>query len=99
MSDGPLLPLQEKIAGFDPERYRVDKFGIVIWRPARRSSKLAWAVDHFFPHSLGGLDALPNLCIISEAANYYKLDKYAISYQSSLTMKNCKHAACSMGVL
>eukprot|EP00884_Botryococcus_braunii_P010211 jgi/Botrbrau1/19191/Bobra.0077s0097.2 len=55
--------------------YRIDKFGFVVCKDVGRGDPFAWAVDHFFPSSLGGLDVLPNLNIISEAVNYYKSNK------------------------
>ncbi len=38
-------------AGFDPAKFRVDKYGNVLYWSADPSSPLSWEVDHWFPHS------------------------------------------------
>jgi hypothetical protein len=36
-------------AGFDPAKFRVDKYGNVLYWSADPSSPLSWEVDHWFP--------------------------------------------------
>jgi hypothetical protein len=38
-------------AGFDPAKFRVDKYGNVLYWSADPSSPLSWEVDHWFPLS------------------------------------------------
>ncbi len=38
-------------AGFDPDKFRVDFYGNVLYWNADPSSPLAWEVDHWFPHA------------------------------------------------
>ncbi|KAL9238624.1 hypothetical protein vseg_013020 [Gypsophila vaccaria] len=51
-------------AGFDPAMFRVDPYGNVLYFHADSSSPLAWAVDHWFPCSRGGLTVPSNLRIL-----------------------------------
>ena len=38
-------------AGFDPEIFRVDPYGNVLYYHADPGSPLAWDIDHWFPYS------------------------------------------------
>ncbi|RAL44062.1 hypothetical protein DM860_014983 [Cuscuta australis] len=51
-------------AGFDPEIFRVDPYGNVLYYHADSASPLAWNIDHWFPCSRGGLTVLSNLRIL-----------------------------------
>ncbi|KAJ8553401.1 hypothetical protein K7X08_024079 [Anisodus acutangulus] len=51
-------------AGFDPEVFRVDSYGNVLYYHADSASPLAWAIDHWFPCSRGGLTVPSNLRIM-----------------------------------
>ncbi|KAK9690332.1 hypothetical protein RND81_09G120400 [Saponaria officinalis] len=51
-------------AGFDPAMFRVDPYGNVLYFHADSSSPLAWAIDHWFPCSRGGLTVPSNLRIL-----------------------------------
>ncbi|CAM6029808.1 unnamed protein product [Sphagnum balticum] len=51
-------------AGFDPAKFRVDKYGNVLYWSADPSSPLSWEVDHWFPHSRGGQTLASNLQIV-----------------------------------
>ncbi|XP_020269724.1 myosin-3 [Asparagus officinalis] len=51
-------------AGFDPELFRVDPFGNVLYLHADSASPLAWDVDHWFPCSRGGRTVPSNLRIL-----------------------------------
>ncbi|XP_074312598.1 uncharacterized protein LOC141648051 isoform X1 [Silene latifolia] len=51
-------------AGFDPAMFRVDPYGNVLYFHADSASPLAWAIDHWFPCSRGGLTVPSNLRIL-----------------------------------
>ncbi|XP_022870328.1 titin homolog [Olea europaea var. sylvestris] len=51
-------------AGFDPETFRVDPYGNVLFYHADSASPLAWDIDHWFPCSRGGLTVPSNLRIL-----------------------------------
>ncbi|KAL2536539.1 hypothetical protein Fot_17930 [Forsythia ovata] len=51
-------------AGFDPEMFRVDPYGNVLFYHADSASPLAWDIDHWFPCSRGGLTVPSNLRIL-----------------------------------
>ncbi|CAI9781603.1 unnamed protein product [Fraxinus pennsylvanica] len=51
-------------AGFDPEIFRVDPYGNVLFYHADSASPLAWDIDHWFPCSRGGLTVPSNLRIL-----------------------------------
>nr|GMD35524.1 titin homolog [Ipomoea batatas] len=51
-------------AGFDPEMFRVDPYGNVLYYHADSASPLAWHIDHWFPCSRGGLTVPSNLRIL-----------------------------------
>ncbi|KAI3670477.1 hypothetical protein L1987_87812 [Smallanthus sonchifolius] len=51
-------------AGFDPETFRVDPYGNVLYFHADSASPLAWDVDHWFPCSRGGLTVSSNLRLL-----------------------------------
>ncbi|KAL2491316.1 hypothetical protein Adt_26944 [Abeliophyllum distichum] len=51
-------------AGFDPEIFRVDPYGNVLYYHADSASPLAWDIDHWFPCTRGGLTVPSNLRIL-----------------------------------
>lgn len=51
-------------AGLDPEIFRVDPYGNVLYYHADAASPLAWEIDHWFPLSRGGLTVASNLRIL-----------------------------------
>ncbi|KAJ4958098.1 hypothetical protein NE237_025209 [Protea cynaroides] len=51
-------------AGFDPEKFRVDPFGNVLYYHADSASPLSWEIDHWFPCSRGGRTVPSNLRIL-----------------------------------
>ncbi|KAL7619109.1 hypothetical protein Lser_V15G01317 [Lactuca serriola] len=51
-------------AGFDPESFRVDSYGNVLYFHADSASPLAWDIDHWFPCSRGGLTVSSNLRLL-----------------------------------
>ncbi|XP_076902348.1 uncharacterized protein LOC143557067 [Bidens hawaiensis] len=51
-------------AGFDPETFRVDPYGNVLYIHADVASPLAWDVDHWFPCSRAGLTVSSNLRLL-----------------------------------
>ncbi|KAD6118703.1 hypothetical protein E3N88_09974 [Mikania micrantha] len=51
-------------AGFDPDTFRVDPYGNVLYFHADSASPLAWDVDHWFPCSRGGLTVSSNLRLL-----------------------------------
>ncbi|KAK9141595.1 hypothetical protein Syun_010995 [Stephania yunnanensis] len=51
-------------AGFDPEKFRVDPYGNVLYYRADSASPLAWEIDHWFPCSRGGKTVASNLRIL-----------------------------------
>ncbi|XP_043726200.1 uncharacterized protein LOC122672776 [Telopea speciosissima] len=51
-------------AGFDPEIFRVDPYGNVLYYHADSASPLSWNIDHWFPCSRGGRTVPSNLRIL-----------------------------------
>nr|GLL21201.1 uncharacterized protein LOC109189815 isoform X1 [Ipomoea trifida] len=51
-------------AGFDPDMFRIDPYGNVLYYHADSASPLAWGIDHWFPISRGGLTVPRNLRIL-----------------------------------
>ncbi|XP_055827322.1 uncharacterized protein LOC129895614 [Solanum dulcamara] len=62
-------------AGFDPEVFRVDSYGNVLYYHADSASPLAWEIDHWFPCSRGGLTVPSNLRIMQWQACKKKNNK------------------------
>ncbi len=64
------------VAGRDPDKYRMDKFGNLIrYSSYGTLTKLGWEIDHIFPESLGGSDDISNLQPLQWEANRKKGDK------------------------
>lgn len=61
--------------GLSLEHWKVDGYGHAMHWYAKRGSLAAWAVDHWFPVSRGGLSQVPNLRVISADVNLVKSDK------------------------
>ncbi|XP_019195997.1 PREDICTED: uncharacterized protein LOC109189815 isoform X2 [Ipomoea nil] len=51
-------------AGFDPNMFRIDPYGNVLYYHADSASPLAWGIHHWFPISRGGLTVPRNLRIL-----------------------------------
>lgn len=67
----------ETIRGKNPDRYRKDIFGNVMFRPSYgKTSPMGWNVDHSKPQELGGTNHLNNLQPMNSKANSSKNDKY-----------------------
>ncbi|CAK9219597.1 unnamed protein product [Sphagnum troendelagicum] len=62
-------------AGFDPAKFRVDKYGNVLYWSADPSSPLSWEVDHWFPLSRGGRTLASNLQIVQWQARQRKKNR------------------------
>ncbi|KAH9531318.1 hypothetical protein CY35_19G032400 [Sphagnum magellanicum] len=65
-------------AGFDPDKFRVDCYGNVLYWNADPSSPLAWEVDHWFPHARGGRTVVGNLRIMQWQA--YQKKKHRLEF-------------------
>ena len=59
-----------RIRGKDPNKYRKDSYGNVIyWGSYGKSSPMGWEIDHIRPRSLGGSDRLNNLQALQTREN------------------------------
>jgi 5-methylcytosine-specific restriction endonuclease McrA len=64
------------VSGKNPNLYRRDSQGNVIYKPAYgRSSPMGWQVDHIWPRSKGGSEARRNLQALQTGANKRKSNK------------------------
>ncbi|CAN6442056.1 unnamed protein product [Victoria cruziana] len=61
-------------AGFDPDKFRVDPYGNVLYFHADPASPLAWDIDHWFPYSRGGKTVPSNLRIVQKKVCRKKRD-------------------------
>ncbi|XP_031487265.1 uncharacterized protein LOC116255543 [Nymphaea colorata] len=61
-------------AGFDPDKFRVDHYGNVLYFHADPASPLAWDIDHWFPYARGGKTVPSNLRIVQKKACRKKRD-------------------------
>jgi len=62
-----------RMRGKDPEHYRKDDLGNVMFRPSYgKLSDMGWEVDHKNPVDKGGTDNLRNLRPLNTAANREK---------------------------
>lgn len=67
----------KKISGKDPDLYRRDVAGNVIYKPAHgKDSEMGWEVDHKKPVNKGGTDNLRNLQPLQTDENKEKSDQY-----------------------
>lgn len=67
----------EIIKGKNPDLYRLDKFGNLMYKPSYgKTSEMGWNVDHSKPQAKGGTDHLNNLQPMNSRANSSKSDKY-----------------------
>ncbi|XP_043698715.1 trichohyalin-like [Telopea speciosissima] len=62
-------------AGFDPEKFRVDPYGNVLYYHSDSGSPLSWEIDHWFPLSRGGRTVPCNLRILQWQVCKKKRDK------------------------
>lgn len=66
-----------KIRGKNPEVYRRDDYGNVMYKPSYgRQSEMGWEIDHKHPISKGGTDIPNNLHAVQWKENRKKSDKY-----------------------
>ena len=67
----------QTIRGKNPDLYRKDKFGNIMYRPSYgKTSEMGWNVDHSKPQALGGTNHLNNLQPMNSIANIKKGKKY-----------------------
>lgn len=67
----------KKIKGKDPNRYRKDDFGNVIFFDSYGlNSEMSWEIDHIKPKSKGGSDKNRNLRPLLTSENRRKGAKY-----------------------
>jgi 5-methylcytosine-specific restriction endonuclease McrA len=67
----------KKIPGKDPNLYRKDAAGNVIYRPSYgKDSEMGWEVDHKKPVDKGGTDNLRNLQPLQSGENKEKGKQY-----------------------
>ena len=67
----------KKISGKDPDLYRRDEAGNVIYGPSYgKDSDMGWEVDHKKPIDKGGTDNLRNLQPLQSDENKEKSNKY-----------------------
>lgn len=65
----------KEIPGRDPEMYRQDPYGNVMYRASYgQNSSMGWVVDHIKPKSRGGTDTLRNLQALNTKVNLTKGD-------------------------
>ncbi len=66
----------QKIPGKDPDLYRKDVLGNVIYYPSYgKDSEMGWEIDHKKAQAKGGTDHLNNLQPLQTQANQSKGDK------------------------
>lgn len=74
-----------KIDGLDSDMFRADACGAIIsWTQFGQDSPFGWVVDHIYPQSKGGDDALLNLRPMNIANNRSKSNDYPV-YMSAVT--------------
>ena len=62
----------EDIGGKNPNLYRKDKFGNVLYKPSYgKDSEMGWEIDHSKPKSKGGTDHPNNLQIMQTGAAHH----------------------------
>lgn len=67
----------DKAAGYDPDKYRVDACGILIFRRSYgKKSRMGWEIDHIKPKSKGGSDSIRNLQALHWRNNRAKGNTY-----------------------
>ena len=65
-----------KIRGKNPNLWRRDSLGNLIYRPAYgKEGKYGWEIDHKVPKKRGGSDSIRNLQALQTRANREKSDK------------------------
>lgn len=65
----------KEVAGKDPDKYRQDPYGNVIYRDSYgKDTPMGWEVDHIVPKARGGSDAPRNLQALQTAVNREKGD-------------------------
>jgi hypothetical protein len=62
-----------EIPGFDPARYRKDRFGRwIAWAEYGQYTMYGWEIDHIIPQSRAGLDIAANFAATHWKANRAK---------------------------
>lgn len=65
----------KKAPGMDSERYRLDPYGNLMFRPSYgKESPMGWEIDHIKPKVRGGSDDIRNLQALNTAKNCQKGD-------------------------
>lgn len=65
----------KKIRGKDPDKYRKDPYGNVMYKPSYgKSSGMGWELDHIKPKSKGGSNSSQNLQALNTSVNRSKGD-------------------------
>lgn len=73
-----------KIPGKDPNKYREDRVGNVIYKNSYgKNSDMGWNIDHSKPQSEGGTDNLNNLQPMHSSQNSSKNASYPYNYEKS----------------
>ena len=63
----------KKVRGKDPDLYRRDPFGnVIFWRSYGKHSPMGWEVDHWRPKSRGGSNSPRNLVALQTSWNRWK---------------------------
>lgn len=74
---GKVWDKAQKVRGKNPDLYRRDPKGDVIYKPSYgKESDMGWEVDHKRPKAKGGSDSLRNLQAMQWENNRKKGDKY-----------------------
>lgn len=67
----------KKIKGKNPDRYRMDNYGnVIFFNSYGLNSEMGWEIDHIKPKSKGGSDNSRNLRPLLTVKNRRKGDKY-----------------------
>lgn len=75
----------EVIHGKNPDLYRMDKFGNVMYKHSYgKYTPMGWNIDHSKPQSKGGTDHLNNLQPMNSRANCRKNDEYWFQLETML---------------
>lgn len=74
----------EKVRGYDPAKYRIDKSGNIIYKASYgKDTKMGWNVDHSKPLNEGGTNHKNNLQALQTSQNKSKGSKYPYNYDES----------------
>jgi hypothetical protein len=74
----------EKVKGYDPAKYRIDKLGNIIYKASYgKDTKMGWNVDHSKPLNEGGTNHKNNMQALQTSQNKSKGSKYPYNYDES----------------